>query len=99
MEEKIMEKLGTIEKLTLIAAKTALSVEEAAYFTNLSKSTIYKLIGTNGIPYYKGKKLVYFDKNELTTWMLKNRVKTVDELETEAASYIITGKRKGVGHV
>ena len=91
-----MAKLQTIEKLTLISAKTALTVEETAIFTGLSKSTIYKHISSRSIPYYKGKKIVYFDKNELSTWMLRNRVNTTDELETEAANYIVTGKQKGV---
>jgi hypothetical protein len=51
------------------------------------------------IPYYKsdGGKLTYFDKSEVEAWCLKHRVKTDDELETEAATYIVTGKHSKKG--
>jgi hypothetical protein len=49
------------------------------------------------IPYYKsqGGKITYFDKDELNAWMLQHRVKTVNEIETEAANYLVTGKKGG----
>jgi excisionase family DNA binding protein len=70
--------------------------------TGLSKSHLYKLVCAKKIPYYKsqGGKLTYFDKEELNGWMLQHRIKTVDETETEAANYIVSGKkRKGGQHV
>jgi len=95
MEEKILKKLETLEKLSLIAAKTALTLEEAAFFTGLSKSILYKKTHLKEIPHYKGLKFVYFNKDELTLWMLQNRVKTNNEIEAEAATYVVTGKKKG----
>jgi hypothetical protein len=55
------------------------------------------LVCQKKIPYYKsnGGKLTFFDKNEVEAWCLQHRVKTVSELETEAANYVVTGKRKG----
>jgi excisionase family DNA binding protein len=100
MEEKILDELQQIKQFTLIGAKQALTTSDAALLTGLSKSCLYKMVWAKKIPYYKsqGGKLTYFDKEELNGWMLQHRVKTADELETEAITYTVTGKhtRKGV---
>jgi excisionase family DNA binding protein len=97
-ELEIKSELQEIKQLTLLGAKQALTMSEAALLTGLSKSHLYKLVCYKKIPYYKsdGGKLTYFDKQELTAWQLQHRVKTVDELETEAATYCVTGKKGGV---
>ena len=95
-EVLILKELQEIKEFAALAAKTALSVEEAEVFTNLSKSTIYKLCHLKKIPHWKGAggKYTFFRKDELEKWMLHRRVKTTDELETEAANYIVTGNVK-----
>ena len=97
MEKEILSELQELKKLTVLSAKKALTMSDVALLTGLSKSHLYKLCCSKKIPYYKGNggKFTYFDKSEVEAWMLKNRVKTVEELETEAANYIVTGKRKG----
>ena len=97
MQENVLTELEKIRQLTLLSTKQALTTEEAALFTGLSKSHLYKLVMKKKIPYYKsnGGKLTYFDKNELTSWMLQNRVKTTSEIETEAINYVVTGKKGG----
>jgi excisionase family DNA binding protein len=69
-------------------------MNDASLYTGLSKSHIYKLVCYKKIPYYKsqGGKLTYFDKAELEQWMLNRRIPTNDELEQEAANYLVTGK-------
>jgi excisionase family DNA binding protein len=102
MEQKILSELQELKNLTLLNAKQALTMSDTALLTGLSKSHIYKLVCAKKIPYYKsqGGKLTYFDKSELNKWLLQNRVKTSDELETEAATYVVTGKaKKGGKHV
>jgi excisionase family DNA binding protein len=93
----IKTELQEIKQLTLLGAKTALTMSEAALLTGLSKSHLYKLVCYKKIPHYKsdGGKLTYFDKGELTAWQLQHRVKTVEELETEAATYCVTKSKKG----
>jgi len=90
----ILNELQELKKLTLLGAKKALTMSDAALLTGLSKSHIYKMVCAKQIPYYKsqGGKLTYFDRDELNRWLLQHRVKTNDEIETEAANYII---RKG----
>jgi excisionase family DNA binding protein len=101
MEEKIFNELQTIKQLTLLGAKQALTMSEAALLTGLSKSHLYKLVCYKKIPHYKsqGGKLTYFDKGELTAWQLQYRIKTVDEIEQEAATYCVAGKTKKGGRL
>ena len=93
MEDIIIEKLTSIENL-LLGRDRPLTFEEAAEYTSLSKSTLYKLTCSNKIPCYKpsGKRL-YFSKSELDAWILRNPVKTETEVEQEADDYIVNGKR------
>ena len=98
MEQKILSELQELKNLTLLGVKKALTMSDCALLTGLSKSHIYKLVCAKKIPYYKsdGGKLTYFDKSEVEAWQLKHRVKTTDELSQEAATYCVTGKKKGV---
>jgi excisionase family DNA binding protein len=95
MEDKILEKLQELKNLAVLGSKQALTMNDCALLTGLSKSHIYKLVCAKKIPYYKGQggKLTYFDKDEVTRWMLKSRMKTKEEMETEAETYMATGKK------
>jgi len=94
MENEILKELQEIKTLTLLGVKEALTTRDAALITGLSRSYIFKLTSRLKIPHYKsdGGKLTYFDKAELTAWMLQHRVKTAHEVESEAATYAVTGK-------
>ena len=96
METTILERLSTIENL-LYTQKSVLTFDEAAKFTGLSKSYLYKLTSTGKIAFYKPHgKLIYFEKVELEKWLLQNRVTPADELEQQATSYVSLGKKGGV---
>lgn len=85
----IEDRLSNIETL-LLSQKTVLSFDEVAIYTGLSKSHLYKMTCTGGIPCYKpnGKK-IYFDRNEIDSWLLRNRKATTDEIESQASTYIV----------
>jgi len=71
----IERRLDRIEKLISCKDKDILNLDEVALYTGLSKSYLYKLTCTGQIPHYKPNgKLVYFNKNEITGWMLSNKV-------------------------
>lgn len=85
--KQVNEKLEKIETL-LISQKQVLNFDEAVKFTGLSKSYLYKLTSRGEIPHYKPNgKVIYFDAFELQSWLLRNPVKTTQELEKEAVSY------------
>ena len=85
---KIDERLNNIESLLSIT-KTVLNINEVARLTGLSKSTIYKLTCSGGIPQDKQSKHLYFDRLEIESWLKSNRIKTKGEIEQEALSYTI----------
>lgn len=95
--KQFFEKLNRIEQLTLLAAKEALTMDDAAAYTGLSKSYLYRLVSMKQIPYYKsvGGKQTYFKKEELNEWLLHHRVATTEELEQAAAAYVLNHPRKG----
>ena len=96
MEKEILSELQEIKQLTMLGAKNVLTISDCALITGLSKSNLYHQCCKKTIPHWKsaGNKFTYFSKSEIENWMLQHRVKTNDELETEAANIIVTGKRK-----
>ena len=88
--EEILKELRELKNLATLLVKQALTMNDAAMFTGLSKSQLYKLVSSKKIPYYKnvGGKLTFFDKDELTEWMLQNRVRTKKEAESDARTLI-----------
>lgn len=95
MLEELKKQLDRIERLTLLSAKNVLTFDDIALLTGQSKSHLYKLTCAHQIPHYKpnGKQL-YFDRAEIDAWLKRNRISTIDEIETEAVNYLVTGKPK-----
>lgn len=83
------ERLSRIENM-LLSQKTVLNFDEASVYTGLSKSHLYKLTSTGGIPCYKptGKKL-YFEKEELDEWMLRGKKLSQDEIDDKAEAHLM----------
>jgi excisionase family DNA binding protein len=55
-------------------AKELLSLSEAAAFLGITKSTLYKKTHRKEIPFYKPTgKLIYFLRQDLLNWALRNR--------------------------
>ena len=89
----IIKKLDSIEKMLTeqnMLRKDVLTFNEAAVYLDLSHSHLYKMTSTGVIPSYKpnGKKL-YFNRKELDEWLLTNKQLSQDELQQQAADYII----------
>ena len=86
------ERLRNIESL-LLSQKSVLNFNEVAVYTGLSKSYLYKLTSTGGIPCYEPQgKHIYFNKTELDDWLLQNRKVTTQEIEERAINYITINK-------
>lgn len=93
MEITINERLTNIENL-LLSQKTVLNFDEVSEFTGLSKSHLYKLTSAGRIPHYKPNgKYIFFDRVEIEKWLLRNRVKTIDEIDAEASTYVTLNKK------
>ncbi|WP_452603256.1 helix-turn-helix domain-containing protein [Pontimicrobium sp. MEBiC06410] len=93
MDVKIIERLESIEKLLIeqqTLQKQVLNFNETCKYLELSQSHLYKLTSTGAIPHYKpnGKK-IYFQRQELDQWLLRNRMDSQYEIEQQAADYLI----------
>lgn len=65
-----------------------ITIEEAAKFLHLSKPTIYSKVSKAEIPYMKRGKRLYFSKLELTDFIKQGRVKSNEELKSEAHTFL-----------
>jgi len=86
--KSIDDRLRNIETL-LLSQKNVLNFDEIVSYTGLSKSYLYKLTCSGGIPCYKPQgKIIYFNKSEIDNWLLQNRKATTRELETKAINFV-----------
>lgn len=53
-------------------------IEEASKFTGFKTSYIYELVRKDEIPYYKIKRAIRFDLNELNLWMREGQPKIIE---------------------
>ena len=65
----LIQRISVLEDL-LCVGKEVLTLEEAALFMGISRSTLYKMTHSSAIPFYRPNgKLIYFEKSELLAWM------------------------------
>ena len=70
-----LTKLQELLKTMAISNKDVMNLDEACIYLGVSKSYLYKLTSSNGIPHYKpSKKLIFFKRTELEEWVLKNPI-------------------------
>lgn len=78
-------------KELLTSQKQVLSFEEGCKYCNLSRSKMYKHTSSRNIPFYKPEgKLIFFKREELDEWLLRNRHASNDDLSREATKYSLT---------
>ena len=86
--ERLKAEVENIKQL-FTTQKNILNFSEVKLYTNLSKSYLYQLTSTGGIPCYQpsGKHL-YFKREEIEKWLLRNRRATNIELDELASTHI-----------
>lgn len=86
--KKIEKKVGLM--------KAILDAEEACEYIGTSKAMLYRITSRKEIPYFKPRgKNIYFRKQDLDDWLLRNRTATVGEImqQSKQASKINPLKR------
>jgi len=96
MENEIIQKLDKLETLIKSQAllqKPVLNFQEASQYLEISPSHLYKLTSKRAVPHFcpNGKKL-YFKREELDQWLMRNKQLSTDEVEEKTESYL---SRKG----
>ena len=90
--QQINERLSNLETLYL-SQKTVLNFDEVAVYTGLSKSHLYKLTSTGGIPCFKPHgKHIYFEKVQIDSWLLSNPKMTNAEIDSKASTHVTLRK-------
>ena len=84
--------MKTIEEIKRIILQNdkPLNLTAAAEYLSISKSMLYQLTRKKLITFYRPNgKMIYFEKADLKKWLLRNKVKSEEELEKEANKYIL----------
>lgn len=89
--QDVIDKLNILTTAVL-SNKTTLTIEEAAAYTGLTISYLYKLTSAQEIPHYKPRgKFLYFDRAELDQWLRKGRVNSLSHIDDMAAAHVYRG--------
>lgn len=80
--EKIEAKINLLVSgvTTQFSGEDLMSLEEAAKFLNVAKSTMYHYCSQSKIPHMKRGKKLTFSKIELTDWLQNSRRKPLEEI-------------------
>lgn len=79
----------------LYKQKSVLTFHEACRYCGTSASSMYKHTSAKKIPFYKPEgKLIYFKREDLDAWMLRNRNASIEELENVASKHSLSNKIK-----
>ena len=87
LSKQVAEMQGRIDSLENILnqGKDVLTLEEAAKFMGIARSSLYKLTHEQLIPFFKPNgKMVFFEKADLVAWMKQNRVSSKKAIAAEA---------------
>jgi len=97
---RLLEKLENIEQLIVTQnnspqpeADKLLTIKQAAEIIHLSVPTIYGLVQRSEVPVCKRGKRLYFSKQELTTWIMSGRKRTLAEIDEDVKNYYPSLKR------
>lgn len=89
MEKTFQEQLDRIEAILKDQKEKPMSFQEACQYTGLSKSYLYKLTFQGLVPHYKPNgKMLYFTKQDLDSWLLRNRVESKENIDQKAIDYV-----------
>ena len=77
------------EKTDSIFDSKPMVFDEACAYISYSSTHLYKLTSKNLIPHLKRGKKLYFLKSDLDTWLIENKVKTMDEIKEVVSSDLL----------
>lgn len=90
----ILQKLNRLETLIIGTSKQIFTVDDVVNYTGFSKSYVYKLVHNNILPYSKpNNRTLFFTKSEIDEWLMKNKSKSISQIEQEAVSYTNSTKK------
>lgn len=95
IETKILNELKILKGMISGESRIPMTLSEAARYLNFTISGLYKLTCSKKIPFYKpNNKRIYFEKGELTKWLLSNKIDVERNLNEKEKELIIRKRRK-----
>ncbi|WP_290093234.1 helix-turn-helix domain-containing protein [uncultured Duncaniella sp.] len=92
-ENELSELALAIGKNVVLTQKEVLTLDEAARYTGLKKSYLYKLTASRVIPHYKPNgKNCFFRRAELEEWLTSNPIATTADLNGQAQAYCMRNR-------
>ena len=90
--DKLLKEIEELKRILLLQ-KEVLTINELSLYTGYTVDYIYKMVSLKQIPYSKpnGKKL-FFSKERIIEWLSSNKQLCEQELEEQAANYILKKK-------
>lgn len=82
------ERLGVLNK----TLPDILNVQQAADFLKLKTTTLYEKTSRKLIPHFKKGNKLYFHRRELEEWIRQGKVKTFNDIEREATTFVLNKK-------
>jgi excisionase family DNA binding protein len=71
------------------SGKEVLTLQEAAQYMGIARSSLYKMTSNQTIPFYRPNgKLIFFERDDILTWIRRNRVFSTEEIEEEARRHM-----------
>ena len=92
LKDALKETFG--EKLSALKDELPeiLDVKQAAQFLKLKLATLYEKTSRKLIPHFKKGNKLYFHLSELQQWINNGKVKTIEEIESEAVTFTLVKK-------
>ena len=92
-QEEINQIALAISKNLMVCKKEILTLDEAAQYTGMTPSALYKLTSTRKIPFSKPNgKNCFFKRTELEAWLMSNPVATAADIAAAAQAYCMRNK-------
>jgi predicted DNA-binding transcriptional regulator AlpA len=85
LREEIRQEIAALRAMITEQNEEILDIDAVVRLTKLAKSSVYQLTSMHLIPFYRRGKRLYFKHSEIVAWLTARRVKTNDEIRTEAA--------------
>jgi excisionase family DNA binding protein len=89
LKEILGDELGAMKK----QFPDILTVQQAADFLKLKIATLYEKTSRKLIPHFKKGNKLYFHLSELQEWIQKGKVKTHEEIESEAITFTLNNSK------
>ncbi len=75
-----VQQISLPQKIDPLPVSSFMTIEQASTYLNVAKPTLYGYVCNRTIPYIKKGKKLYFEKNELDSWLLEGRKSTRKQL-------------------